>query len=121
MAIQPAVLHDSAGDGSVVTAVWVLTTTDTGAPLSVAAFADKSVQIGVTGDTIGAGTIVIEGSNEGTTWSNLTNNQGALLSFTAFGIAQVQEHILYIRPRASVAVTSVTCLITSRRATPMRT
>ena len=121
MAIQPAVLHDSQGDGSVITAVWVLTGTDTGASLLSAAFADKSAQVGVTGDTIGTGSIVIEGSNDGTTWSTLSNNQGAALAFTAFGLAQVQEHIIFVRPRAAVAVTSVTCLISARRATPMRT
>ena len=121
MAIQNATLYDSAGDSSVITAAWTLTVTDTGSTLGCAAYADKSVQVGVTGDVFNAGTILIEGSLDGTTWSTLTTNQGSPLVFTAFGLAKIQDHVIYIRPRASIAVTSVRCLISARRATPMRT
>lgn len=121
MATQNATLSDPQGDGSVITAKWVLTNTDDGAPFFAPQWADRSAQVGITSDTFGTGTIVIEGSNDGTTWTQLRNPQGVSLAFTAAGLNQILENTTYIRPRASAAVTSVTIILCARRATPMRT
>ncbi len=47
------------------------------------------------------GTLVIEGSNDGTNWEVLTNPQGSALSFTAAGLQQVIEVVMQMRPRVT--------------------
>ena len=73
---------------------------DTGTPAELPDYADRSVQIG---GTLGVGgTVVIEGSNDGTTYITLTDPQGNALSFTAIDrIEQVQEITRFIRPRVT--------------------
>jgi hypothetical protein len=120
MATQPATFTDVAGDGSCVVAKWVLTATDDGAPLSFAQWADKSIQIGTTGDTFNAGTVILEGSNDGIVWTQLHDPSSTVIAGTANTLKQVLEMTAYIRPRASVSVTSVTCLLAVRRQQPLR-
>ena len=108
-------------DGSMVTATWLLTATDDGAPIAMAEWADKSCQVGIAGDAFAAGTILIEGSNDGVTWTNLRAPDSTALSFTTAGLKQVLEMTAYIRPRASVAVTNVAVVIALRRNNSMRT
>lgn len=108
-------------DGSMVTATWLLTATDDGAPISMAEWADKSVQVGIAGDNFAAGTVLIEGSNDGATWTNLRAPDSTALSFTAAGLKQVLEMTTYIRPRVSVTVTNVAVVIAIRRNNSMRT
>lgn len=109
-------------DGSVQRYRWVLTGTDDGAPIPMAQWADRSVQIGSTGDTFGAGTLVWEGSNDdGVTWAILTDAQTVPISKTALGsIEQVVEITQLARPRATVAVTSVIVSAVLRRQQPLR-
>lgn len=110
-------------DGSVQRYRWVLTGTDDGAPMQMAQWADRSVQIGSTGDTFAAGTVVWEGSNDnGVTYTTLTDAQTVPISKTALGsIEQVVEITQLARPRATVAVTSVIVNVVVRRQQPMRT
>lgn len=65
----------------------------------MALWSDQSVQ--VTGTFGVGGTVVLEGSNDGTNWFTLNNSQGASLSFTAAGLKKVQEGALYIRPHVT--------------------
>jgi hypothetical protein len=57
---------------------------EAGATLNLPAFGDRTVQVA---GTFGAGgTIVIEGSLDGTNWITLNNIQGSALSLTAAGL-----------------------------------
>ena len=120
MATQPAAFKEITGDGSCVTVTWVLTGTDDGAPLPYSQWADKSIQIGTTGDTFNAGTVILEGSNDNVVWTQLRDPSSTVIAGTANTLKQVLEMTAYIRPRASVSVTSVTCILCVRRQQPMR-
>lgn len=83
---------------------------DDGAPVELADYADRSIQVQ---GTIGVGgNLRIEGSNDGTNWVVLTDPQGTALNVTAAGvIEQVQEVTRYMRPRitAGDGTTNLTC------------
>lgn len=113
-------LVNPAGDGSLEVITWPLLATDDGAPVQQAQWADRSVQVGVSGDNFGTGTVVIEGSNDGVTWNTLRSPDSVALTFTAPGLKEVLEMTAYIRPRASVAVTNVSVVMAARRAQPLR-
>jgi hypothetical protein len=73
-----------------------LATGDTGTPQSDSSLPDKSVQVS---GTFGAGTVTLEGSNDGTTYLTLTDPAGAALSFTAAGgPKQVLQNPKFVRP-----------------------
>lgn len=92
--------------GKAAVAIWTpMATGDTGAPLTNTSFSDRSVQ--VTG-TFNAATVSIEGSNDGTNYTVLTDTAGVALTFTATGIKQVLQVTRYIRP--SVAAGTATAL-----------
>lgn len=73
-----------------------LTNGDTGSPLLCPHLADKSIQ--VTGTFGSGGTVVLEGSNDGSNWETLNDPQGTAISFTAAGMYQVLENTKMIRP-----------------------
>jgi len=77
--------------------------------------ADRSVQ--VTGTFGAGGNLRIEGSNDGTNYSALTDPQGNALDFTATKIEGVLELTRYIRPRATAGdgTTSLTVTMILRR------
>jgi hypothetical protein len=85
--------------------VWSgLATGDTGLPQSAPSLPDKSVQVS---GTFGAGTTVLEGSNDGTTYTTLTDPGGAALSFTAAGgPKQILQNPKFIRPNTSGGASS---------------
>jgi hypothetical protein len=88
---------------------------EAGATLDLPAFGDRTVQIA---GTFGAGgTIVIEGSLDGTNWITMNNIQGTALSFTAAGLRAVSEATRYIRPRVTAGdgTTSLTVTIFVRK------
>lgn len=79
---------------------------DTGAPAAGTLTAsdyipwlDRTFQ--VTGTFGVGGTVVIEGTNDGTNWATLTSPNGVPLSFTAAGIGQVTEVVMQMRPRVT--------------------
>lgn len=76
-------------------ATWAdLDGTDDGAPIRMGRFPDKTVQF-----TSGAGTVTIQGSNDGTNWSTLNDVNGVDLAALASGaIAAIAESPLFIRP-----------------------
>lgn len=82
-------------------------------------WADRSVQL--TGNFGSGGTVVIEGSNDGSNWATLTDPQGTAISKTAAGIEQVSEVTRYVRPRVSAGTgVSVNVNIVLRRTSGMR-
>lgn len=90
------------GDTNFVLATWAgltKTTDDTGAPIEIPGKHIRSVQ--VTGTPGTGGTLVIEGSNDGTTYATLGDNQGTAVSFTAAGLKSIGTVPRYIRPRVS--------------------
>ena len=72
---------------------------DNGAPLQMSAWQDRTVQI--TGTFGIAGTIVIEGSNDGVNYKTLRDPGGTALSFTAADLKAILELPKWIRPRVT--------------------
>ena len=91
---------------------------DAGAPLEQFGEADRSIQIN---GTFGAGgTVIIEGSNDGSIYATLKDHLGVALSVTAAGIYSVDQITRYLRPRISAGdgTTSLTVTALSRRVAP---
>jgi hypothetical protein len=72
---------------------------DAGVAVACGEYADRSVQ--VTGTFGAGGTVLIEGTLDGSNWLTLTDPQGNALSFTAAKIEAVSEMTELIRPRVS--------------------
>lgn len=65
----------------------------------LAPWSDRSVQVS---GTFGAsGSLVWEGSNDGTNWYQLNSPQGSALTWNSAAIKQVLESALYMRPRVA--------------------
>lgn len=100
---------------------WSLTdANDTGQTIHLPAAPDRTVQVF---GTFGAGTVVLEGSNdtespkETAVFGTLHDFAGADLSFTANAIEAVAENPIYIRPRISGSTgAAITVVVTSKGA-----
>lgn len=89
----------SANNKAWVVAWTPLANGDSGTPFENPGSSDRSVQIQ---GTFGAGgTVLIEGSNDGTNYYTLTDPQGNALSVTSAKIEGISELTRYIRPRVS--------------------
>jgi hypothetical protein len=88
---------------------------DSGAPFAMPGFADRSVQ--VTGTFGAGGTVLIEGSNDGVTYSTLSDPQGVALSVTAALLKEISQICKLIRPRVSAGdgTTSLSVTLLARR------
>jgi len=85
------------------------TTDDTGSPLEMVGSADRSVQVeGV----FNGGTLLLEGSNDGSNYATLTDPQGNNLSFTSATIETVAEITRYVRPRVTAGGGSTNLAVT---------
>jgi hypothetical protein len=93
-------IRGPAGGIDAVVATWTgfAASADVGVAIQRPDLVDRSVA--VTG-TFNGGTLVVEGSNDGTNFFTLTNPAGSSLSFTAAGLMQVTEAVAYVRPRAT--------------------
>ncbi len=81
-------------------ATWVVMANgDSGDPVSFASLKDKTVQ--VTGTFGAGGTVLWEGSNDGTNYKTLNDVGGTALSWTAASLKGVLENPLWVRPRVS--------------------
>lgn len=95
MAVKsPVVNRTVQGAQSVATVAWNLATGDTAVEVDLTDYADRSVQ--VDGD-FGAGTVTVEGSNDGVSWYALRDPQGSSLAFTTAGLKQIMECTLFTR------------------------
>ena len=72
---------------------------NTGNSVSIARWADKTVQVQ---GTFGAGgSVTIEGSLDGTTWAACHDPQGNALTFTSAGLELCAENPLFMRPNVT--------------------
>ena len=106
------VLIDAAFPNESAVVTWSgLLNGDDGAAFQYGAFTDRSIQfIG----TFGAGgTIVLEGSNDGTNWVTLTDPQANLISKSSASIEAISEATRYVRPRVTAGdgTTNLTALL----------
>lgn len=77
-----------------------LTTTNAdGDPISYASNGMGGVTFQVNGTFGSGGTLVVEGSNNGTNWYTLNDQANSPVSFSAAGLKTVRDQPLYIRPR----------------------
>jgi hypothetical protein len=88
---------------------------DTGQPASISQYSDRTVH--VTGTFSVGGTAVLEGSNDGTNWSTLTDLTGTAISKTAAGVSIVAENPRFIRAHVTAGdgSTSLTVTVLGRR------
>ena len=86
-------------------ATWpALNSTDTtGVPFEAPDYSDMTVQIS---GTFGAGTLTMQGSNDGTTWFSLTDPQGNAIAKNSAGMECIEEAPRYVRPSLGSANTT---------------
>jgi len=118
MATVISTINNAVGsNNSLKLATWTpLTTTNAdGSPFEFPDWADNTIQVF---GTFGAGgTILVEGSNDGTNWATLTDSNGTALSLTAASVKTINERPRYLRPRVSAGdgTTSLTAVMLARR------
>lgn len=88
---------------------------DSGAAIECMDYADRTVQI--TGTFGAAGSITMQGSNDGTNWFPLTDPQGNAITKTAAALELIMEAPLYLRPlvTAGDGTTNLTVKLLCRR------
>lgn len=121
MAVRASVIDNSAStDRSTVVVSWAgltFATTDTGSPIAFASWSEKTFHAF---GTFGAGgNVVIEGSNDGTNWSPISNRQG-VTPFNLTAAASIntsQDRPIYVRPRVTAGdgTTNVTVTVACHR------
>lgn len=108
---------DSRGNDGYAAGWAAMANGDDGTPFENPGAPDRSVQVQ---GTFGVGgTVVLEGSNDGTNYHTLRDPLGNNLSFTAAGLKAVMEAVRYVRPRVTAGdgTTSITVtLLAMRRA-----
>lgn len=77
------------------------TTNNDGAPISYASNGMGGVTFQVNGTFGAGGTLVVEGSNDGTNWYTLSDQANAAVSFSTAGLKTVRDQPLFIRPRVT--------------------
>lgn len=101
------------GNPKTLLVTWTpLTTTNAdGEPLVLVNHIAKAMQ--VTGTFGSGGTVIIEGSMDGTNYYTLNNLQGTAISITGAKIQAIQEVVKYIRPKVSTGdgTTSITAIL----------
>lgn len=85
-------------------------TSDSGSPVALAAFTDRSVQ--VTGTFGTGGSVRIEGTIDGTNYSTLTDPQGNALDITTAKIETITEAVVSIRPRVTAGDGTTSLVVT---------
>ena len=107
------------GDGSVVILSWAAVPNgNDGSPAEYSEYTNKSVQVNGTFGV--AGSVSLEGSNDGTNWFVLTRPGATALTFTAAGLAAVVEATKF-KPlvTAGDGTTALTVTVFVCRPTPM--
>ena len=107
-------------DGSIVILSWAAVPNgNDGTPAEYSEYTIKSVQVNGTFGV--AGSVSLEGSNDGVNWFTLTRPGATALTFTAAGLATVVEATKYIKPlvTAGDGTTALTVTVFACRPTPM--
>ena len=119
MATITCAITQSGGADSIQLGTWApLANGDSGSPFQRPDWADRTIQIfGTFGS---GGTVLIEGSNDGTNWATLNDAFGTSMSVTSASIKQLAEATLYMRPRVSAGdgTTSLTVIACARKILP---
>lgn len=87
---------------------------DSGEAVEALKYSDRSIQfIGTFGT---GGTIVLQGSNDGTNWVTLTDPQGNSISKTSAALEMVSELTRYVRPNVTAGdgTTSLTAILIAK-------
>jgi hypothetical protein len=83
---------------------------DAGSAVDWVDFADRCFQVS---GTFGAGgSLTIQGSNDGATWSTLADPQGTALTFTSARIEQALELPRYVRPSVTAGDGTTNLVVT---------
>ena len=103
MATKKCVVTMVGPTNSIRLAAWsgsnLLNNGDDGEPFQFIDWADRALQVS---GTFGVGgTLLIEGSNDGTNWSTLSDLNGNSMSYTSATVKQINEAPVYVRPRVS--------------------
>ena len=117
MTIQPVTRTDAGGATQVWLYTWAaLANGDSGKPISIVDFPDKTITF--TGTFGAGGSVTLEGSNDGTNFFPLKDPSGSAITKTAAGAAVVVEHPLQIRPHVTAGdgTTAIVPIIMVRRA-----
>jgi hypothetical protein len=114
--------YTSAGQhilGSTITWTWIgLLNGDTGSPVPVRDGLGQWLAVCNNGTLGAGGTLRWEGSVDGgTTWYTLSDDTGAALNQTAFGMKVVKDRPLLVRPNVTAGdgTTSLTEILVTRR------
>ena len=83
---------------------------DSGDPLQMGGSVERSVQ--VTGTFGAGGTIVIEGSNDGTNYATIEDSAGTALSKTAAFVEAIGPAVRYLRPRVTAGDGTTALVVT---------
>lgn len=112
----PLLTYYPNGAQNTVLVVWSgLLNGDTGVPVELPEFPDKSFQVG---GTVGVGgSVTLEGSNDGATYIALTDPQGNAITKTAAALEVAEESTRYTRPNVTAGdgTTSMTVTMVARR------
>lgn len=103
----------AAAQQGVLQTVWTpMGNADTGTPDQLSRWPQKSVQFG---GTFGGATVVLEGSDDGTTYATVKDVAGTSVSATSAARFDVLDVPYHIRPRTSGGTgTAITVTLTSR-------
>lgn len=97
MAVLPAKITEPDNDGVILVTWETLTDGDSGEPVLVARYADKTVHSD--GSYSGSGSITMQGSNNNTAWFTLSDHADTDISLTADTVgAVIAQNPLWIRP-----------------------
>lgn len=100
--LTPTIINN--GEAMLYSCTLTNTNTDC-APLTAHEYGDRTVQIGTSGTTgFGTGTVVVQGTNDGSNWFPLTDPQGNGISKTTASLETIMETPLNTR----VAITGAT-------------
>jgi hypothetical protein len=87
---------------------------DDGAPVRLAVYSDRSIQVA---GTFGGASVTIGGSNDGITYHALTDTAGDSLTLTSAVLKQIVELPVYLKPRVfgGDGTTNLTVILAGRR------
>lgn len=108
MAVVNYTKENGTGDSVIIT--WVLASGDTGAPVGLSDYTDRTVTM--TG-TFGAA-VTLDGSNDKLTWMTQANSADTDISKTANAMEAIVTNPVWTRPAAG-GITSVTVIINAVR------
>ena len=87
---------------------------DDGAPVRLAVYSDRSIQVA---GTFGGASVTIGGSNDGITYHALSDPSGNVLTLTSAALRAIVELPIFIKPRVfgGNGTTSLSVVLSGRR------